>query len=68
MEVKEIIPALLTQLPTLGIRDHHYVTILSDKLQSLIPRITVNLWDELKQHDQFREINAQIEHLEVVDS
>jgi hypothetical protein len=68
MEVEEIIPAILTQLPALGIRDHHYVTVLADKLQSLIPRITVNLWDELKQRDQFREINAQIEHLEVANS
>ncbi len=68
MEAEEIIPALLTKLHALRICDHHYVTTLSNKLQSLIPCITINLWAELKQSDQFHKINAQIKHLKVVDS
>ena len=50
--------------PSLPIPDSNYVLALCEILSDLIPRMTVNLWDELLLCDQFRKINAQLEHLE----
>ena len=52
------------RLPALGIADAQYITAMIEKLADIIPRITVNLWDELTQRDQFRELNAQLEQLD----
>jgi hypothetical protein len=74
MEVEEANPTFNTnapqdpdRLPALGIADAQYITAMIEKLADIIPRITVNLWDELTQRDQFRELNAQLEQLEEDD-
>jgi hypothetical protein len=58
-------PETSTTDQELTIADAVYIGHLTSKLADIIPRITINLWDILSQRDQFREINAQLELLEI---